>query len=215
MKFDRDQIGMVVALVVVAVVATLVLGFADQFTRKPIAEARRAALHKALTQVLPAHANDPISDLTEISDEAFGDAQIHLARDAEGAVIAAAFETVAPDGYAGTIRILMGVRSDGSLQAIRITEHRETPGLGDGIVTNDEWLASFAGTTLSGTKWGVKKDGGEFDQFTGATITPRAVVRAVKRGLEFFDRHRDAILAGGVKAEAAAEAIVSDKEAGQ
>ncbi|MDQ7001287.1 MAG: RnfABCDGE type electron transport complex subunit G [Ghiorsea sp.] len=108
------------------------------------------------------------------------------ARDTDGRVIGYAWEQIAPDGYSGTIRILMGIRVTGEIEAIRITAHKETPGLGDGITRNTTWLASFASKTLTNTQWGVKKDGGDFDQFTGATITPRAVVKAVHKGLIMY-----------------------------
>lgn len=199
-KFEREQIQMVIALLAVAVVAVLFLGLTDIVTREPIAEARKAALHKALMQVLPSHANDPQADLITLKPAENGlsaDSDTKLfypAKDVEGNIIGLAWEAIAPDGYSGTIRILMGVLPDGSVHAIRITDHRETPGLGDGIVLNSVWLSSFAGRTIENTRWKVKKDGGEFDQFTGATITPRAVVKAVRNGLNLFRTNREWLL---------------------
>ncbi|MES0372576.1 MAG: RnfABCDGE type electron transport complex subunit G [Mariprofundaceae bacterium] len=199
-KFEREQIQMVLALLAVAVVAVLFLGLTDIVTREPIAEARKAALHKALEQVLPSHVNDPQSDLITLStsDKRSGKVETKLfypAKDADGNTIGLAWETIAPDGYNGTIRILMGVLPDGSIHAIRVTDHRETPGLGDGIVLNRVWLDSFRGRTMENSRWAVKKDGGEFDQFTGATITPRAVVKAVRGGLDIFKTNREKLLA--------------------
>jgi len=191
---DREQQRMVLALQVVAVIATALLALTDAFTREPIAQARRAALHRALMHVLPAHANDPQQDAIQIERDGHA-FPIYPARDANGHLLAVAWEEIAPDGYAGSIRILMAVRTDGTLRAIRITEHRETPGLGDGIVHNRAWLDAFRGKGLHNARWAVKKDGGDFDQFTGATITPRAVVKAVHRGLLFFDQHRTMLLA--------------------
>jgi len=193
LKFEREQIRMVMALLAVAVVAVFFLGLADIVTREPIAEARKAALHKALAQVLPEHGNDPLADAFDV--ELGGTAERFFpARDKQGQIVALAWETIAPDGYSGTIRILMSVLPDGEVHAIRITDHRETPGLGDGIVKNWEWLDSFGGKRLENTRWGVKKDGGDFDQFTGATITPRAVIKAVRKGLELFKANRDRLL---------------------
>ncbi|MFC1567894.1 RnfABCDGE type electron transport complex subunit G [Pseudomonadota bacterium] len=192
---EPEQLKMVAALFLVAVIAALLLGLTDMVTRTPIAEAQKAALHKALGQVLPPHANDPLEDLITIkpvgSDEP---KQFYPARNRQGEITGMAWEVIAPDGYSGTIRILMGLLPDGAIHAIRITSHRETPGLGDGIVHNSSWLNSFAGRTLDNVRWSVKKDGGEFDQFTGATITPRAVVKAVKQGLELFRNNRIALL---------------------
>ncbi len=190
---SRDQIRMVIALVLVAVIAALLLGVTDMFTREPIAKAQKQALHRALVQVLPEHANDPQTDQRRIGE---GDQYVVMypARDATGRLIALAWEVVAPDGYSGSIRILIGLLPDGRIHAIRVTDHRETPGLGDGIVRNQAWLDSFRNRALDGTRWAVKKDGGDFDQFTGATITPRAVVKAVHRGLQFFSAHREQIM---------------------
>ncbi|ATX78996.1 electron transport complex protein RnfG [Mariprofundus aestuarium] len=189
MMFDRDQGRMVLAIFVVALLAAAIVGLTDIFTREPIARAQKEALHKALVQVLPKHANDAQADLLMI-----GDATIYPGKDALGNVRGFAWEVIAPDGYSGSIRTLVGVRPDGEIHAVRVTNHLETPGLGDGIVRNHAWLQSFAGRMLEGTRWKVKKDGGDFDQFTGATITPRAVVKAVKGALEFYNSHRQAIL---------------------
>ncbi len=195
-RIDREQIRMVVALVAVAIVSVLFLGLTDAVTREPIAQARKAALHKALVQVLPPHSNDPLADAIQFRPSGSEtDKLFYVAKDKQGTIIGLAWETIAPDGYNGTIRIMMGLLPDGSVHAIRITDHRETPGLGDGIVLNSRWLNSFIGKTLDNTRWAVKKDGGDFDQFTGATITPRAVVKAVRNGLELFRANREKLLA--------------------
>jgi len=196
MKIEREQWQMIVALAAVAIVATLLLGLTDIVTRTPIAEAKRQALVTALNQVLPPHANDPLADRRQMDDDHSGSNTItvYVARDDSNSIAALAWEMVAPDGYSGSIRILMGVYPDGRIHAIRITDHRETPGLGDGIVSDQGWLQGFVDQSLASRHWAVKKDGGDFDQFTGATITPRAVVKAVHRGLELFRLHRQALL---------------------
>ncbi|HOV05508.1 MAG TPA: RnfABCDGE type electron transport complex subunit G, partial [Kaistiaceae bacterium] len=95
----------------------------------------------------------------------------------------------------GAIRILMGVASDGGLLGVRVLQHAETPGLGDKIeAAKDDWILGFFGLSFGNPpkeKWAVRKDGGQFDQFSGATITPRAVVGAVRTGLEFFEANRE------------------------
>jgi electron transport complex protein RnfG len=208
MKVDKEQWQMVIALVLVAVIAAGLLGVTDIFTREPIARAQREALRKALQQVLPEHANDAQAEM--ISLGAGDDAVlIYPARDAQKALNGLAWEVVAPDGYSGSIRLLVGIRPDGRVQAIRVTSHRETPGLGDGIAKNVKWLASFVGRGLEGVKWAVKKDGGDFDQFTGATISPRAVVKAVKGALHFYQDRRQQILASIAAQQARSEASVS------
>lgn len=101
---------------------------------------------------------------------------------------------VAPDGYSGTIRLLLGVNLKGTVLGVRVISHRETPGLGDKIETKkSDWVYSFNGRSLGDPEpeqWAVKKDGGEFDQFTGATITPRAIVGAMKEALVYFRENR-------------------------
>lgn len=193
MSFDREQIHMVIALFVVAVIAAAILGITDIYTREPIAQAQKEALRKALQQVLPQHGNDAQADQL-----VFGKKEetvtIYPAKSKTGDVIGIAWQVVAADGYAGSIRILVGIKPDGAVYAIRITDHRETPGLGDGIVNNDSWLASFVDQRVDSINWKVKKDGGDFDQFTGATITPRAVVKAVKGALDYYQGNNQQIL---------------------
>ncbi|MBN4061425.1 MAG: NADH:ubiquinone oxidoreductase subunit RnfG [Proteobacteria bacterium] len=195
MKIDREQWQMVVALLVVGVVCTLLLATTNIFTKAPIAKAERQALMNALMQVLPEHQNDPIGDTRDITMN--GDKKptsFYFSRNKNNTINAIAWQVTAPDGYNGSIHILMAVHPDGTINAIRVTGHKETPGLGDGITKNHPWLNSFASKSLSNTRWAVKKDGGDFDQFTGATITPRAVVKAVKKGLTMYASMRDKLL---------------------
>jgi len=195
MNISREQWQMVVALLLVAVISTVALGLVSMFTKEPIAHAERQALMQALMQVLPKHNNDPIQDTRTLNlAHQATPITFYYARNAAHKIQAIAWEVVAPDGYSGSIHILMAVRPDGSIHAIRITAHKETPGLGDGIVKNQSWLDSFSNASLSNRRWHVKKDGGDFDQFTGATITPRAVVKAVKAGLEMFKKNQQQLL---------------------
>jgi electron transport complex protein RnfG len=111
-----------------------------------------------------------------------------------GQAVAAVIETTAPDGYSGRIELLVGVEGQGQVTAVRVLKHRETPGLGDKVdLRISDWILSFSGKTLTSDNdnlWAVKKDGGQFDQFTGATITPRAVVKAVKRAVQYYQVHQ-------------------------
>ncbi|MFK8031185.1 MAG: electron transport complex subunit RsxG [Gammaproteobacteria bacterium] len=110
---------------------------------------------------------------------------------------AAVFQVTAQNGYSGPIRLLVGIYADGRLAGVRVASHRETPGLGDKIeARNTDWILQFNGRSLrdpSEAEWLVKKDGGNFDQITGATVSPRAVVKAVKNALIYFNMHRDEI----------------------
>ncbi|MCW2254616.1 electron transport complex protein RnfG [Providencia alcalifaciens] len=116
---------------------------------------------------------------------------LYIARK-NGEPVAAALESTAPDGYSGAIHLLVGADFKGTVLGVRVTEHHETPGLGDKIETRiSDWITRLSGKTIESEndpKWAVKKDGGEFDQFTGATITPRAVVNATKRTVVFMQQ---------------------------
>jgi electron transport complex protein RnfG len=111
--------------------------------------------------------------------------------------VAVVFSSIAPNGYNGSIHLLVGVKADGSLAGVRVVKHRETPGLGDVVsITHSNWILGFNDKSLSKPNekgWKVKRDGGEFDQFTGATITPRAVVKAVHNALLYFDQNQNTL----------------------
>ena len=117
---------------------------------------------------------------------------------AEGEPVAALFVVSARDGYAGPIRILVGIGVDGIVSGVRIVEHRETPGLGDRIEqTRSDWVYQFDGRSLGDpaeARWLLRTDGGDFDQLTGASVTPRAVIKAIRETLVYFAAHRDEIL---------------------
>jgi len=187
-------------LVLFAAVATGLLGLTERATRDRIAGNRVQALLDGLYEVLPEGSfdNDLLTDTTTmLAPEALGSLEpvtVYRAR-RDGQPVAAVFEIVAPDGYSGAIHLLLGVRLDGVVTGVRVVEHRETPGLGDAIEADrSDWILSFDGRSLDAPdaeRWAVRRDGGDFDQFTGATITPRAVVNAVKRALLHFRAHRD------------------------
>lgn len=113
--------------------------------------------------------------------------------------VAALFAVTARDGYSGPIRILVGVQYDGTVTGIRILKHRETPGLGDKIVsTRSNWVFQFDGLSLGNPeleRWALKRDGGQFDQLSGASVTPRAVIKATRETLIYFAARRDDIFA--------------------
>lgn len=160
----------------------------NQLTKSTI-EDQAARQQKALfDQVMPANLynNDLLKSCYRVTAPALGKGQhkIWIAQDGETPV-AAVLEATAPDGYSGAIQLLVAADFQGTVLGTRVTEHHETPGLGDKIERRiSDWITLFAGKTIHGQNdhhWAVKKDGGDFDQFTGATITPRAVVNAVKR----------------------------------
>ena len=177
--------------------AVLVLG--DLRTQEDIALRHAEDLRASLSQVMPAsvHDNDLLSDMLVIeNDDGESEKTLYLGRK-QGKVSAVAFEVIG-QGYSGDIASIMGVDKEGNVLGVRVLRHAETPGLGDKIeIARDNWITSFDGRKLADPddkEWKVKKDGGIFDQFTGATITPRAVVGSVYNGLKFFQRHQQQIL---------------------
>ena len=197
MALVRDRLSYQgISLGMVALVTSAALVIANGLTREPIAQAEARDLQASLSQVLPDGFadNDMLKDTLEINQ-----VTVYRARKA-GAVTGAVFR-MANRGYAGDIVVLMGVDAKGVLTGARVLKHQETPGLGDKIETaKTDWINGFAGESLENPppeKWAVKKDGGIFDQFAGATITPRAVVKSVKQGLDFFAAHRKEIVGDG------------------
>ncbi|WP_081869689.1 electron transport complex subunit RsxG [Endozoicomonas numazuensis] len=176
------------------------------FTEEKIHAQIRAFEARALKEILPDETHDnsildtrislPANDLLATTSEKYGYVAFK-----EGKPVAVILPAIAPDGYAGKIELLVGIYTDGTLAGVRATQHKETPGLGDKIDTKvSDWILQFRGKSLldpAPEDWGVKRDGGQFDQFTGATITPRAVVASVYRTLSYFDSHREALFKQG------------------
>ena len=186
-----------------ALLAAILLGLADLATRGVIAQRLQEDLQANLEQVVPAdlYDNNLLTDslLVNSADANLGAAQteVYLAKK-QGELSAVCFKFVAPDGYAGPISLVMGIAKNGEILGVRVIAHVETPGLGDKIeISKSKWVLTFNGKSLDNLtveQWAVKKDGGVFDQFSGATITPRKVVQAIKRGLEFYQAHQAELL---------------------
>lgn len=156
-------------------------------TRDRIEANEKSELLRRLGELIPPgdYDNDILNDTANVFDALLGTGPSTVYRARKGGhTVAAALTAAAADGYGGVIRLLVAVRSDGRLAGVRVISHKETPGLGDPIdVEKSDWILGFTGRSLQNPvegRWAVKKDGGDFDQFTGATITPRAVVRAVR-----------------------------------
>ena len=190
-------------LMLFAIVGGAMVGLTFQGTAERIAENERQAMLRNLNQILPheEYDNDLLQDtLTLPADERLGqqDSSTAYVAKKDGRISAIIFSVIAPDGYSGEIKLLVGIRANGHIAGVRVIKHNETPGLGDAIETQrSDWVNHFDDKSLqnpSGKGWAVKRDGGVFDQFTGATITPRAVVNAVHQTLIYFDRHRPQLL---------------------
>lgn len=192
-------------LFIFAVVATALLAFTFARTQPTIERSQQAEKLALLSQVLPAalYDNDLLTSQQSVPPDALlGTRQpsaLWIARRGD-TVTAVVLEAIAPEGYGGNIHLVIGIDTSGALTGVRVTAHRETPGLGDYIVRNKSaWIEQFVGKSLTAPEakyWKVAKDGGRFDARAGATITPRAVVRAVHGALDYFARNRVALLAG-------------------
>lgn len=163
---------------------------------------QQLTLFNSVISLIPAREfdNDVLSDTLRIIDPRLsGGAPVTVFRaQQQGEPVAAIFATNAPDGYSGDIRLLVAVRANGTLAGVRVLDHHETPGLGDRIEADkSDWIEGFAGQSLNSppeSSWLVRRDGGAFDQFTGATITPRAVVTQVRETLRVFRDRRNELL---------------------
>jgi electron transport complex protein RnfG len=173
----------------------ILLALTDRVTVDEIAARAMEDKINSLSQVLPAelHDNNPISDAITLKDEHSKKGEpkeTTVYRAMKGGKVTGLAYEIRGSGYAGEIKLMMGIDAAGNILGVRVLAHKETPGLGDKIeVKKTDWILRFTGLSLGNPpieKWKVKKDGGQFDQFAGATITPRGVVKAIREGLEFF-----------------------------
>jgi len=185
-------------LLLFAVVGSGMVALTFDGTRERIADNERRALLQRLDEVISAerHDNDIFNDVIYVTDSEL--VPVYRARK-DGTPVAVVLAPVAPDGYSGAIRLLVAINVDGSLAGVRVARHQETPGLGDAIeAERSDWILDFTGKSLGKPPleaWKVRRDGGVFDQFTGATITPRAVVKAVRKALLYFEAKQKALFA--------------------
>jgi len=202
-------------LALFAVCTTLLIAGTFLGTKDKIAEQKRKAEEKALLEIVPRerHDNSMLDDTLSVGPDAPGlglaqEKRVYIAR-LNGEAVAAILPVVAPDGYTGDIEMIVGVNRDGTVAGVRVLAHRETPGLGDKVDTKkSDWILDFSGRSLQNPTldgWAVQKDQGVFDQFTGATITPRAVVAATLRALQFSESHRDFLFGNGESPAAGGE----------
>ena len=186
-----------------AIITAGLIALTQVVTKDRIIDQIKQARSKALLEIVPVGQFD-----NDLLDDAFWiEAEKQLGLREAGEVFVALSEgrpryfilpLVALDGYTGPIRLIMSIDMAGSIIGLRVIEHKETPGLGDKIdIKKSDWVRSFEGRSLENTaesNWAVKKDGGDFDQMTGATITPRAIVSAVYKGLRYFQTHQSELL---------------------
>jgi electron transport complex protein RnfG len=203
-RIARSTLQTAVNLVFFAAIGTAVLSSTFFLTHDEIVKSEEAEKLKLITQIVPPELfdNDVIQDTLTIADDPLlgnnGNTVAYRARlkDEPSAVVV---EAIAPDGYSGKINLILAVRANGELAGVRVVSHKETPGLGDYIeLPKSPWIKGFDGKSREVYKdsdWKVKKDGGQFDYVAGATITPRAVVKAVNKALQYFAANRDKLFA--------------------
>ena len=195
-----------ITLIAFAVVFTALLAYVFQVTKVPIEKSEAKARLALFRQIVPEnmHDNDILKDMLTIAPSALlGNTQPSIANRARinNAPAAVILEAIAHDGYSGDIKLLIAIKYDGSISGVRVLTHKETPGLGDYIdIAKDGWIKLFDNESLTQTSdknWNVKKDSGKFDYMAGATITPRAVVKAVHKALQYFEANKETLFAEG------------------
>ena len=199
----RETFSTALTLLVFSVVCAGLLAGSYVATRPNIERSEQEEKMRLVAQALPPGSfdNDPVQDAQALPlDPLLGIKHPGLAYvAAQGRTpVAVVLEAIAPDGYAGEVKLLIGIRADGRIAGVRVTAHKETPGLGDYIdVTKSKWIHQFENKAMDdppASDWKVRKDGGRFEYLAGATITPRAVVKAVHKALRYFETHKSELL---------------------
>lgn len=206
-----DSVQRNAVVLVVALAAALLLSAVHWLTRAPIAQARERAAEAALFAVVPAFAKaaDVSLDYLPVPPQfqtglggANGTRIYRIKRGRE--ILAVIVPVLSPSGYGGPIRLVVGIARNGVVTGVKVLEHHETPGLGDRITADkSDWIHRFVGKSLLDpvpNRWQVRRDGGAFDQLTGATVSSRAVVRQVRRALDYFNDDRARLLDAGATA---------------
>lgn len=193
-------------LAIFAMVCTAIVGLVNELTSDKIKAQEQLQLLNTLHSIIEPdrYNNDITQDCVSLSSTLLGnttnDKKVHIAYIArqDEQPIAIALTSTAPDGYNGNIELIIAVNMDDTISGVRVLKHQETPGLGDKVeLRKSDWINSFTGRKLlseQDDRWAVTKDNGMFDQFTGATITPRSVVNAVKKALVYFKDNKHSLL---------------------
>ncbi len=187
---QENTLKLVKVLTIICIVSAFLLALVYNITKKPIARQKRLEMIRAIKSVLPkCSVNDPLKDKITIEKK-----NIYIGKNKNGKVCGVAFKVYTNEGYSGTIEIMLGINTkNDSINGIEILSMSETPGLGAKIT--EKWFKDqFKNRNLRNTKWKVKKDGGDIDQISGATISPRAVTKAVYNGLKFYSKNKKIII---------------------
>jgi len=200
-SIERSPFKVALTLALCALIFTSVLALVQYASKDRIEQTRQRTLLRQLNSLLGdiRFDNDLPGDTVDVIDPLLGNGKPHRVWRAryQGSPRAAVLSATAPNGYSGPIELLIGISTAGTLTGVRVVNHRETPGLGDAIdIERSTWVLAFDGQSLAAStpeRWTVKKEGGDFDQFTGATITPRAVVGAVHSALLYFQANQESL----------------------
>jgi electron transport complex protein RnfG len=193
----KDILRLIVVLTSLCIVSALALAKIYDLTKGPIAHQKRLEVLRAIKTVLPPYENEPDRDMVKLPmgiDKRGGEIQRVFYRGRkDGRLIGVAFKVTSPEGYGGDIEVMVGLLPNGMISGVEILSHLETPGLGAKI-REAKFKDRFKNRNLSNTAWAVKRDGGDIDGITGATISSRAVIKGVKEGLEFYRDHEASIV---------------------
>ena len=187
MAKEESKYKVIFTLVLIAMLSAMLLAWVNKITYEPIEQNKRAETRKALKLVLRGLKNVTYPKLPEEMRVDNSPVRYFKAVDADGSLRGAAFIVRAPNGFSGDFEMMVGLDSSGAVIDTYVLDHKETPGLGDGML-KEGFKKQFRGRRLSGTRWLVRKDGGDIDAITAATITSRAFTAGVKRALEAFAR---------------------------
>lgn len=205
MNLHKQVLTTALLLMIFAVIGAGVVGLTYESTYERIKRNEQIVMLRKLNTILAPseYDNDLLADQIELGpDPLLGTGETSKAYPAfkDNAPVAIVLSPVAPSGYSGPIHMLVGIYHDGTVAGVRVVRHRETPGLGDAVESQrSDWILGFDDKSLdnpTSKQWKVKRDGGIFDQFTGATITPRAVVKAVHSALLYFEQHHKTLFKG-------------------
>ena len=195
----KELFKLTIVLTIICALAATALAFVYTITKEPIAYQQRLKKLKAIKAVQPDYDNEPDKQFVDIKTGESAEGEGNLTRfyiTTKGETPTGAVFMVSAVGYGGTIDLMVGLNPEGSITGVQVLRHTETPGLGAKI-TEEKFLKQFIAKNLSDTNWALKKEGGDIDQISGATISPQAVVKALNGGLTLFTDNKDKILGAG------------------
>ena len=196
----KDILRLIIVLTCLCIVSAIALAKIYDLTKGPIAHQKRLEVLRAIKTVLPPYDNEPDRDMVKLSmgiDKKGEEIQGVFYRGRKGGrLVGVAFKVISPEGYGGNIEVMVGLLPNGTIHGVEVLSYLETPGLGAKI-SEVKFKDRFKNRNLSNTAWAVKKDAGDIDGITGATISSRAVIKAVKEGLEFYGDHEASIVGSG------------------